>query len=122
MRLLLDDRNLRALRLLRRGQTPGDDAVGTDTLIALLRCGTEETEAGLGDLDVGVVVEVLQYEHQVALEHRISAREDPLPLRGDRMDDTAAIGAIGTSGEVTLVHERIDQSCHALLGDGEPER
>ena len=88
----------------------GDDAIGTDTLVAGVRGDAEELDAALGGFDVSVVVEILEHEHQVSLDDRVGAIEGPLTLGSDGVNDASAVGRIDAASEVPLVDERVDES------------
>jgi hypothetical protein len=82
----------------------------------------EELDAALGGLDVGVVVEVLEDEHQVPLDDGVGPLEGTRAARGDGVDDAPTVIGIDASSDAPHLDERVGESGDALLRDGETER
>lgn len=100
----------------------GDDAIGADTLIARVASPAKELDALPGGLDVSVVVEILEHEHQVSLDDRVGASQGPPTSWGDGVNHASAVGWIDAAREVTLVDERVDESGRALFRDRQLKR
>jgi Transposase, Mutator family len=74
------------------------------------------------EFDVGIVRQVLEYVHEIALDQLVGAVERALALARDRVDHAAPIPLVDPPRDVTLVDETVDQTRHALLGDRQLER
>jgi hypothetical protein len=99
----------------RSARASGDDAVRSDTLVASVRGACEQLEASPHRLDVGVVRQVLEYQHQVALNKSVGTTESLLAPCRYCVNYATSVFRVGCSGEVPLVDEAVHESGDALF-------